>query len=170
VARQVAKKSINQIVLHALDLDISEARPLSADKLHSEDADEYSFAHAPPHTHTPHRTRTTAHAHDLRDSGDAMGRVRFDTANDFLILEFASLSKWLETSSEFVLQLTFNGTLKTSMSGFYRYMFSSHVYVSCVSCAMCVSCRVVSFAGADPQSQELLRCRRQDRVVGRHGL
>jgi hypothetical protein len=103
-----------------------------------------------------------------------MRRVRFDTANDFLILEFASLSKWLETSSEFVLQLTFNGTLKTSMSGFYRYTFSSHVCVSCVSCvscAMCV-CRVVCrvVCGADPQSQELLCCRRQDRVVGRHGL
>lgn len=82
----VTKKGINQIVLHALDLDISEARLQSADKLHSEDADE----------------------------------IRFDKANDFLILEFASLSKWLETSSEFVLQLTFNGTLKTSMSGFYR--------------------------------------------------
>jgi hypothetical protein len=88
-----------------------------------------------------------------------MRRIRFDKANDFLILEFASLSKWLETSSEFVLQLTFNGTLKTSMSGFYRYMFSSHVCASCVSCVVCCVLRVCRACAV------LIRNRRSSYVV-----
>jgi ABC-type oligopeptide transport system ATPase subunit len=53
----VTKKGINQIVLHALDLDISEARLQSADKLHSEDADEYTHSFS-----SGQRTRTTTHA------------------------------------------------------------------------------------------------------------
>lgn len=43
-----------------------------------------------------------------------------DEDNDFLILTFASLPKWLESSSSFTLSIKFNGTLGTGMSGFYR--------------------------------------------------
>jgi len=51
---------------------------------------------------------------------ETASQISIDYTHGLLVLDFRSLPRWLESHSRFLLQIDFNGTLKTSLSGFYR--------------------------------------------------